>query len=81
VALVCGDQTLSYEALAAEVARAAGALRLLGVAPGERVLLLDLDYSNNSRRREPRPEFASRKWAATWMVWLQDFLNAFTFFV
>ncbi|HEX9733947.1 MAG TPA: M1 family metallopeptidase [Thermoanaerobaculia bacterium] len=47
----------------------------------ERVLLLDLDYSNNSLLRKPRPDFASRKWAAAWMVWLQDFLSAFTFFV
>ena len=27
------------------------------------------------------PDVAARKWASTWMVWLQDFLNAFTFFV
>ena len=39
-ALVCGEETLSYRALAAEVARAANALRALGVRPGERVLLL-----------------------------------------
>jgi hypothetical protein len=47
----------------------------------ERVLLLDLDYSNNSRRREGEAEFAAGKWASKWMVWLQDFLHAFTFFV
>ena len=39
-ALVCGDESLSYRALAQAVARAAGALRSLGVRPGERVLLL-----------------------------------------
>ena len=39
-ALVCGGETLSYRALAAEVGRAANALRALGVRPGERVLLL-----------------------------------------
>jgi len=39
-ALVCGDVVLSYRALAAEVGRAANALRALGVRPGERVLLL-----------------------------------------
>ena len=39
-ALICGDEVLSYRALAEEVARAAGALRHLGVRPGERVLLL-----------------------------------------
>jgi len=40
VALVCGEEVLSYRALAAEVGRAANALRALGVRPGERVLLL-----------------------------------------
>jgi benzoate-CoA ligase len=49
VALVCGEQTLSYEAFAAEVARASGALRLLGVAPGARVLMMMRDT----------PEFAA----------------------
>lgn len=39
-ALVCGARTLSYAELAAETARAANALRALGVQPGERVLLL-----------------------------------------
>ena len=39
-ALVCGEEVLSYRALAAEVGRAANALRALGVLPGERVLLL-----------------------------------------
>ena len=42
-------QALSYAELAAEVARAAGALRALGVAPGERVLLMMRDT----------PEFAA----------------------
>lgn len=39
-ALVCGAQSVSYGALAAEVARASSALRALGVAPGDRILLL-----------------------------------------
>jgi benzoate-CoA ligase len=42
-ALLCGDESLSYQELAARAARAAGALRALGVAPGERVLLLMRD--------------------------------------
>ncbi|MEK6243493.1 MAG: AMP-binding protein [Pseudomonadota bacterium] len=42
-ALICGAQTLSYAELAARVARAANALRALGVAPGDRVLLLMRD--------------------------------------
>lgn len=40
VALVCGDRSISYRELAADVARAANALRALGARPGERVLLL-----------------------------------------
>ena len=48
-ALVCGERSLSYRELAAEVARAANALRSLGVAPGDRVLLLMRDT----------PEFAA----------------------
>jgi len=48
-ALICGDQSLSYAALAVEVARAANALRALGVSPGDRVLLLMRDT----------PEFAA----------------------
>ncbi len=48
-ALICGAQSLSYAELAAAVARAANALRSLGVAPGERVLLLMRDT----------PEFAA----------------------
>jgi benzoate-CoA ligase len=42
-ALICGAQTLSYAELAAETARAANALRALGVSPGDRVLLLMRD--------------------------------------
>ncbi len=42
-ALICGAQTLSYGELAAQVARAANALRSLGVSPGDRVLLLMRD--------------------------------------
>jgi benzoate-CoA ligase len=48
-ALVCGAETVSYAELAARVARAANALRALGVAPGDRVLLLMRDT----------PEFAA----------------------
>ncbi len=39
-ALVCGERSLTYGALAAEVARASNALRSLDVAPGDRILLL-----------------------------------------
>ncbi len=46
----------------------------------ERVLLLDLEYTNNSKLREP-DQLAAGKWASKWMVWLQDLLMTFTFFV
>ncbi len=47
----------------------------------DRVLLLDLDYTNNSRLLEPAPVVPAVKWASKWMIWLQDFLATFTFFV
>jgi hypothetical protein len=39
-----------------------------------RVLLLDVDYTNNSKTLAPRSGEASTKWAIKWMVWLQDCL-------
>jgi acyl-coenzyme A synthetase/AMP-(fatty) acid ligase len=48
-ALVCGTESVSYRELAQRTARAAGALRALGVMPGDRVLLLMRDT----------PEFAA----------------------
>ncbi len=52
VALICGSEALTYRELAARVARAANALRALGVQPGDRVMLLVRDS----------PQFA-----ATWL--------------
>ncbi len=48
-ALLCGEQALTYAELAAQVGRAASALRTFGVQPGDRVLLLLRDT----------PEFAA----------------------
>ena len=39
-----------------------------------RVLLLDVDYTNNSQTLEPQSAAAATKWSLTWMVWLQDCL-------
>ena len=47
----------------------------------DRVLLLDLDYRNNSVTLEPRAAEAARKWSLAWMVWLQDVLLTWAFFV
>ena len=48
-ALICGEERVTYAGLTASVARAGGALRALGVKPGERVLLVMRDT----------PEFAA----------------------
>ncbi|MBI3402877.1 MAG: M1 family metallopeptidase [Acidobacteria bacterium] len=39
-----------------------------------RVLLLDVDYTNNSKTLEPKGATAATKWSLKWMVWLQDCL-------
>jgi hypothetical protein len=39
-----------------------------------RVLLLDVDYTNNSKTLEPKGAAAATKWSLKWMVWLQDCL-------
>ena len=51
------------------------------VVDPKRVLLLDIDYTNNSRTEEPQGERAAVKWSLTWMVWLQDLLLNWSFFV
>lgn len=45
------------------------------------VLLLDVSYTNNSRTLAPRGEEASLKWALKWMVWLQDLMVTYGFFI
>ena len=47
----------------------------------ERVLLLDTNYTNNSRLMTPATEAAATKWSLRWMVWLQDALMTYAFFV
>ena len=46
-----------------------------------RVLLLDVAYTNNSRTLEPRAAEASMKWGLKWMLWLQDLMLTYAFFV
>jgi hypothetical protein len=46
-----------------------------------RVLLLDVNYTNNSRTLAPRAEEAGTKWALKWMVWMQDLMLTYGFFV
>jgi hypothetical protein len=45
-----------------------------------RVLLLDVDYTNNSRTLAPRGPEAATKWSLKWAVWLQDCLLSWSFF-
>jgi hypothetical protein len=40
----------------------------------DRVLLLDVARTNNSRSLAPRSDAAATRWARQWMVWLQDLL-------
>jgi aminopeptidase N len=47
----------------------------------QRVLLLDVNYTNNSRTLRPRSDEASLKWGLRWMVWLQDLMLTYGFFV
>jgi hypothetical protein len=47
----------------------------------ERVLLLDVNYTNNSRALAPQGRRAATKWALKWMVWLEDALLTWAFFV
>jgi hypothetical protein len=47
----------------------------------EQVLLLDTSFTNNSFTTEPQGSRAATKWAAAWMVWLQDQLLTWAFLV
>ena len=46
----------------------------------ERVLLLDVNYTNNSRTLAPRADEAGLKWSLRWMAWLQDLMLTYAFF-
>jgi hypothetical protein len=45
------------------------------------VLLLDVNYTNNSKSLAPRGRQAATKWALKWMVWLQEALLSWAFLV
>jgi hypothetical protein len=47
----------------------------------QRVLLLDVNYTNNSRTLQPRAGQAAVKWSLKWMLWLQDLMLTYGFFV
>ena len=47
----------------------------------DRVLLLDVNYTNNSASIASAAHSAARKWSLAWLVWLQDHLLTYGFFV
>jgi aminopeptidase N len=47
----------------------------------EHVLLLDIQYTNNSMTLAPQASPAARKWSLAWLIWLQDHLLTYGFFV
>jgi hypothetical protein len=54
--------------------------RTAEVDPG-RVLLLDVNRTNNTALLSPQADVAARKWSLAWLVWLQDQLLTYGFFV
>jgi hypothetical protein len=51
------------------------------VVDPDRVLMLDLNYTNNSRVRSPAPALPATKWSSKWMIWFQDALATIAFFI
>jgi hypothetical protein len=47
----------------------------------ERVLLLDVRTTNNSAVLQPAAKRAARKWSLAWLIWLQDHLLTYGFFI
>jgi Peptidase family M1 domain len=47
----------------------------------ERTLLLDVNYTNNTASVAPEGGRAASKWALKWMVWVQDLMLTWGFFV
>jgi hypothetical protein len=47
----------------------------------DRVLMLDIQPSNNSLLVEPDPVLPAAKWASKWMIWLQDLMSNMSFFL
>jgi hypothetical protein len=46
----------------------------------DRVLLLDVNYTNNSWTATPLATFTARKWSMRWMGWLQEVMLTYAFF-
>jgi hypothetical protein len=59
--------------------RRTGSVARVEVDP-DRVLLLDLNYTNNSWTADPRAGEAGRKWTLRWLTWLEEVLLTYAFF-
>jgi hypothetical protein len=46
----------------------------------DHVLLLDVNYTNNSWTSRPRAGEAATKWALRWLTWAQQVLLTYAFF-
>jgi hypothetical protein len=46
-----------------------------------RVLLLDVNVTNNSRTLAPEAHAAAHKWSLEWIAWLEDLLLTYAFFI
>ena len=51
------------------------------VVDPEGVLALDIHPNNNSRFRETPTKKGAVKWASLWMVWVQDLLSSWAFYI
>jgi hypothetical protein len=47
----------------------------------DRILLLDVNRTNNSASLRPAAAVAARTWSLAWLIWLQDHLVTYGFFV
>lgn len=47
----------------------------------DRVLLLDVNYTNNSATLRPQATRAATKWSLAWLLWVQDHLMTYGFFL
>jgi hypothetical protein len=45
-----------------------------------RTLLLDVNYTNNSRTTSPKAAAAATRWSLAWLIWLQDALLTWALF-
>jgi hypothetical protein len=61
------------------IERPARAVR--AVVDPDRVILLDVNVTNNSAALDPAAPRAAAKWGMTWMVWFQDLLMTYSYFL